>query len=144
MLRDANERRIFDESALKWELNLTTTASQPRTSNNVPDVDPDNYLRIPTPETIPRFETDEEYSIRTQSWTDSNYSLWAKLVACASGEPLNLAKTPTAAEFYGRSIWLYWELRYGRVKLASLKVTFQSLLGMKQSNTTPVVKHISV
>jgi hypothetical protein len=30
------------------------------------------------------------------------------------------------------------------VTLASLKVTFHSLLGMKQSNTTPIVKHISV
>ena len=56
---------------------------------------------------------------------------------------MNLART-TAAEFDGRSIWLCWELRYGRVTLASLKVTFQSLLGMKQSNTTLVVKHISV
>ena len=68
------------------EMGLSLDADgQPAKENTVPDIHENNSLRIPIPDSIPRFETDEEYNTRTQSWTDSNNNLWAELVACVGG-----------------------------------------------------------
>ena len=63
--RNAQERqRLADLRRVRTEMGMALDDDGGLTADNaVPDVDPDNYLRIPTPETIPRFETDEEYSI---------------------------------------------------------------------------------
>jgi hypothetical protein len=66
--RDAQElQQRTDLERVRKEMGLTLGADgEPTKDNTVPDIDDDSSLQIPNPETIPRFEKDEEYSTRTR------------------------------------------------------------------------------